>query len=508
MTTFLRSSALLRWTLCCVLVAALIHLALGFTVEFSVDEAHYALYAKHLAWSYFDHPPLVGWIQWPLVVNDFSEGVIRFIPEMLWLISCALVYYITNDLILYLQTNTRNSLAQQLPSKQIASIAAVIAIVLAPLPHVLAIGLLPDSLLTPLVLTVLWLAICWLQQAQQFYVWQWIVLGVVLGLAGLSKYTAIFTALALALVFVLSPRKRWLNQSGFWVACLIALVAISPIIVWNWANAWISFQYQINHGGGGAWSWMGIARFFGIQFLAYGVLLPIGGIVFLRHFLSFAKPQLLALLGFFFLPFTLFAILSAGGGLPHWTSPAWFCLAPFAGVGLAALWQKSYRWLLSLCAGLQLLLCLLGFTLVFIGGISFGAQKNNPIADLYGWNLAGARAAQLVQEKQAAGTAVQNWTLASRLAWYSEPLPIFVLDQRQDQFDLWFGPLPENANVILVNWSGLPFAAPINSSDPSGYFNTCEPIETLAINRFSQALSRFDFSFCQGWHPKALSLRL
>jgi hypothetical protein len=213
-------------------------------------------------------------------------------------------------------------------------------------------------------------------------------------------------------------------------------------------------------------------------------------------------------LGFFFLPFTLFAILSAGGGLPHWTSPAWFCLAPFAGVGLAALWQKSYRWLLSLCAGLQLLLCLLGFTLVFIGGISFGAQKNNPIADLYGWNLAGARAAQLVQEKQAAGTAVQNWTLASRLAWYSEPLPIFVLDQRQDQFDLWFGPLPENANVILVNWSGLPFPAPINSSDPRGYFNTCETIETLAINRFNQALSRFDFSFCQGWHPKALSLRL
>ena len=253
---------------------------------------------------------------------------------------------------------------------------------------------------------------------------------------------------------------------------------------------------------------MGIARFFGLQLLAYGVLLPIGGGIFIRYFLKLDKPQLLALLSFFFLPFILFAILSAGGGLPHWTSPAWFCLAPFAGIGLAGLWQKSYRWLLSICAGTQLLLCLLGFTLVFIGGISFRGQPNNPIADLYGWNLAGARAAQLVQEKQAAGTAVQNWTLASRLAWYSEPLPVFVIDQRQDQFDLWFGPLPENANVILVNWSGLPFAAPVNTSDPRGYFSTCETIESLTINRFNQALSRFDFSFCQGWHPKALSLRL
>ena len=31
-----------------------------------VDEAHYVLYAKYLAWSYVDHPPLVGWVHAPL----------------------------------------------------------------------------------------------------------------------------------------------------------------------------------------------------------------------------------------------------------------------------------------------------------------------------------------------------------------------------------------------------------------------------------------------------------
>ena len=187
-----------------VLIGALIHLVLGFTIEFSVDEAHYALYAKHLAWSYFDHPPLVGWIQWPLIILNANEGVIRFIPEILWLISCALVYCITNDLIAYLKTKAKGLQARQLPTKPLASFAALIAVVLAPLPHVLAVGLLPDSLLTPLVLTLLWLAIRWLQQVHTLQTWQWLLMGLVLGLAGLSKYTAVFSAVALALVFLLS----------------------------------------------------------------------------------------------------------------------------------------------------------------------------------------------------------------------------------------------------------------------------------------------------------------
>ena len=79
------------WAAISICIAALVHLALGFSVEFSVDEAHYALYAKHLAWSYFDHPPLVGWIQWPLVLLTSSEGIIRLIPELLWVLSTFLV---------------------------------------------------------------------------------------------------------------------------------------------------------------------------------------------------------------------------------------------------------------------------------------------------------------------------------------------------------------------------------------------------------------------------------
>jgi hypothetical protein len=122
--------------------------------------------------------------------------------------------------------------------------------------------------------------------------------------------------------------------------------------------------------------------------------------------------------------------------------------------------------------------------------------KNNPIADLYGWKLAGQKAAQLVDASKAQGIAVQNWTLGSRAAWYAKPIPVFVLDQRQDQFDLWFGKLPQGANVLLINWSGMSFPAPVGTKDS---FGRCEPLDSLEITRFGQILSKFDFSLCSNW---------
>jgi hypothetical protein len=139
---------------------------------------------------------------------------------------------------------------------------------------------------------------------------------------------------------------------------------------------------------------------------------------------------------------------------------------------------------------------LIGFGLVLAGGISSSALKSNPIADLYGWKLAGQRAVQLAQAKKVDGIAVQNWTLGSRAAWYAQPLPVFVLDQRQDQFDLWFGQLPVGANVLLMNWSGMPFRPPVGRSRA---FETCQPVDSLEIIRFGQVLSKFDFSLCNHW---------
>jgi len=472
-----------------------VHLALGFSIEFSVDEAHYALYAQHLAWSYFDHPPLVGWIQWPLVALTSSEGVIRLIPELLWILSCYLVYEVTVEVHHFIRGRNAGYLTSALPSANLCGLMAVLTVIAAPMLHILAIGLLPDTLLAPLSLGLMWMALRWLSK-DQFSSGDWIITGILLGLAGLSKYTAAFTALALLLVFLSAPKKPWITKAGFWLATMIALILIAPVLYWNWVNDWISFKYQLAHGGGGEWLWRRLAGYIGVQILVFGPLFILGSFVFLKDCMHSTKLSLLALFGFFVIPFAIFVSLAGGGGLPHWTSPAWFCLAPFAGIGLAKAWATQHRYWIRILFFIQIALCCIGFAYVLSGGISSASIKSNPIADLYGWKVAGQKAADLSKATHAHGIAVQNWTLGSRAAWYASPTPVFVLDQRKDQFDLWFGDLPPGANVVLINWSGMSYPEPVGNKSA---FRACEPLDSLEIVRFGRVLSKFDFSLCSNW---------
>ena len=505
-----------EWAILCVLIGALLHLILGFLTGFSVDEAHYALYADHLSWSYFDHPPMVGWIQWPFIQLGFSEGFVRVIPELLWIISCYLVYQITIGLCSLFHESRNASPLVTWPSADFCGLLAVLCLVVSPLPHVLAIGLLPDSLLTPLSLSLMLLSIKWITVGK-FTFFEWILVGLLLGLSGLSKYTALFSAIALFLVLTSRPMKEWIGKSSFWLAVLIALVLISPVLYWNWANSWISFKYQIAHGEGGNWALRRVAAFLGIQFIAFGPLLFLGFFKFCIPYLRSANFKPLTLLSFFLIPFAIFAILSGGGGLPHWTTPAWYCLAPFAGIGLANFWSNSMdgsaptasRYFIRLLIYFQAILCSVGFFLVIVGGISSTMIKSNPIADLYGWDTAGQKAAQLVKIHNADGIAVQNWTLASRIAWYARPIPVYVLDQRTDQFDLWFGSQPLGGNAILIHWSEMPYNPPIlASTKPTSShnqsltgFEACRRLENedLVVKRFGQKLSTFGFSLCRNW---------
>lgn len=492
----------------CLGLGALIHVVLGFSFELSVDEAHYLLYAKHLAWSYFDHPPLVGWIQWPLVLLDASTGVLRLIPQLLWLISCGLVYCVTGELLRFLQNKASQtkgpSTAEVLPSIGSSRFAAVLIVIAAPLPHVLAVGLLPDSILTPLSLGLLWMALRWLQAERSFTLSDWLITGLLLGLAGLSKYTAAFTAFALLLIVLCPPRKPWINKPSFYLAMLLALLLISPVLYWNWANDWISFKYQLAHGGGSEWLFRRFAAFIGIQLLAFGLVYTIGMYFFIKRYWALSPLVIACLLGFFWIPFGIFALLSGGGGLPHWTTPAWFCLAPFAGIGVASAWASQQRRLIRFIFILQIALCLIGFGFVLSGGIVSSNPRNNPIADLYGWDQAGKTALALSKTHAVTGIAVQNWTLGSRIAWYAKPTPVFILDQRQDQFDLWFGSIKAGADAIAVNWSAMPYALPIVGAKPNlqGAFTDCQALERVEIRHLGRVLSHFDLSLCKNWVAK------
>jgi 4-amino-4-deoxy-L-arabinose transferase-like glycosyltransferase len=489
----------LRWLLA--LVFAL-HALLGANLGLSVDEAHYALYAAHPALSYFDHPPLVGWVQWPLVALGAPTALLRLVPGLLWLGTVLLVHRVTRSMTL---AATSANLSASPMQAEDAAFWAVAVLLLAPLLHILGIGLLPDTLLMFWSAAMMLQTLRLMQRTHADSLAQWIVLGGLLGLAGLSKYTAIFAAAAVALCLIAAHGLALLRKPGLWLAVVVALVLVSPVVIWNAQNHWVSFVYQAKHGAGSRWQGMHLLRFLLVQLLAFGPLLWWAG----AGIKAVAQPQRL-LLGFFVIPFAVLAYLSGGGSsLPHWTAPAWVALAPFAGIGLAHTWASGRRFTVQALGLLQALACVALPGIMVSAGMPFmegqtasleSSDAPNPFADLHGWDAAGARAKELAAQQGLDAVAVQNWTLASRLGWYARPLKVHVLEDRFDQFDLWAGKLPVGGGALLVDWSQLPYETPIGANG----FTQCRPLDTLPVQRFGYAVSRFDFYACSGWSGQPL----
>lgn len=465
---------------------------MGALVGLSVDEAHYALYAAHPALSYFDHPPLVGWVQWPLVALDTPTAVLRLLPEALWLATAWLVF----------------QLAQRLQALQgpadpggAAGHWAVGVLALAPLLHILGIGLLPDTLLMFFTAVLMWLTLALMHPAGVQRMGLWLALGAVLGLAGLSKYTAILPALAVAIGVLRTHGVRVLGSAGPWLAVALAVVLVLPVVLWNVQNGWVSFTYQAQHGAGGGWSGTHVARFLVLQVLVYGPLLWWGGAGVVRMGAQPAR----ALGWFFVLPIVVFTVASGGGtSLPHWTAPAWVALAPFAGMALAPAVQRGQRRLIGVLVLAQGAVCVALLGLMLSAGLPFvsGSQgrgdsqsPSNPLADVYGWDAAGQRARVLAAQHGLTSVAVQNWTLASRLGWYARPLPMVVLEDRFDQFDLWAGDLPVGGDTLLVDWSQLAYTVP---QAPHGFAH-CALLDTQDVQRLGTTIATFRFYACRAW---------
>jgi 4-amino-4-deoxy-L-arabinose transferase-like glycosyltransferase len=477
-----------------IVFAIVIHFVFGFILGLSVDEAHYALYGLHLDWSYFDHPPLVGWIQALPVQWNWSEGWLRFIPEALWLIGLLLCLRITHTLL----EQFRSSF--DYITVKAAMFWTSLIFLLAPIMHVLGVGLLPDTLLLVLVPAMMLITLHLkekLDQRKPHDLWQWILLGIVLGLSGLAKYTALFFALAIPYCLIAWHGLKIFRRPGLYLCLFIATILISPVIIWNYQHEWVSFIYQFGHGTGGEWKFKKVFVFILNQSVTYGLLIILGIAWHIRK--RSLEPK--ALLSFFLIPFVLFAYFSGGGGsLPHWTAPAWLALLPIAGIGLAQAWGSGRRFWISLIASAQLLICILGFILLFFGGIpqidkNHEWGKKNPIADLYGWKEAGIRMKELSKQHKIPHLAVQNWTLASRMAWYARPLQVFVLDERVDQFDLWSGPLPVGSDALVLDWSQMAFVVPVSNTG----FESCETLSTQTVHRLGRDIAQFDFLLCKNW---------
>ena len=486
--SFMPKNKAFYWTCAISLSFLLLNIVLGSQLNLTVDAAHYALYGQHLAWSYFDHPPLVGWLQ-GLVLNAVGtmDYCLRLWPWFLSLATVSILYFVVGRIFIK-------------PSPYLG-LVCILFFYNAVILYFLGFDLLPQ---TPLLLFALLIAYTAYRITEESSWKNWLVLGLLMGLAGLADYTALMLVVGVFLYFLFFDRKLLFARKPYFAACLSFLL-ISPVIYWNWQHDWVSFYYQFNHGFDGfqKWNWDSFIQSIGIQWVVYSPALIVFAGLGVWKGLSVWQDKGSRLLICLALPILLLFIYSGGHGriLPHWPAVAWLLLIPLAARYVLTVWQIVWVKIFAILMGIvTILFYIFAGILIFTSWIQFDVGKS-PFNDLRGWPGAAQQAKKLLADlpPESQHLLVSHYSLGSRLAWYSQ-LPVQVTGLREEnpdpmQFDLWYGKPVQGMSGILVvpiNWD----VAAMNSHR-RGTFATCQPLDELFIKAQGRPFSQFSFYYCR-----------
>jgi 4-amino-4-deoxy-L-arabinose transferase-like glycosyltransferase len=489
-----------------------LHLALALALRMTPDEAHYGLYGAHPDWSYFDHPPLVGWLQWPFVRAGGSDLLMRIVPMAMWLLAAWLAIVACRVLPFGSSTPPADTTGRES--------AAVALLLLTAMLNLIGVALVPDTLLMPLVLgaTLATWRLRGLVEASRPT--RWIPLALVLGASVLAKYTGVFIVVGAFVCLVRFHRGTLFRFSGFWLVVAALALGALPVLAWNATHDWASISFQAHHAiGYHAWTPLNALRALGQQIAMYGLLLPVAAWVSARRIARTdgerpsgdgpARDARFVSLSFG-LPLLATALVLAGGGtsLPHWTACGWCALVPLAADGVVRLGRLARRvligWQLVVVALLVVTFASGGFdsergdAATSAAGERPGSKRPNPVADLFGWDAAAAHAVELARATGASSLVVGNWTLASRLAWYARPWPVHVVPDHVDQYRLWWGRPTRGSGAIVVDTSQMSFAPPVGPTA----FERCRPIDQLPVSHGGRQVAHFNFLWCEGWHAQ------
>ncbi len=490
----------------------LLRFLIGLHYGLGVDEAHYALYGLHLDWSYFDDTPLVGWVQ-AIFLHLFGlhDWVVHLPAEIAGVVSGLLAF----------------RLCEKLTGDVRAARWGAIALSVSFLPNGLWFMLEPDTLL---LIFVFWLCEIVIRLRNSGYRnWrEWCELGLCLGLCGLSKYTAIILVPGLLLFSLWERNYREIKDhvSKFLAAVVIASIIVSPVFYWNAIHGWISFHYQISHVVYAHRLSLkhylkNFVSFIGVQTVAYSPFViaaaAIGWWRWKRNFSEFTGTQLslgrlilsLALTCLAFFAYTS----SRQPGLPHWTFFAWGLLLP-AGVSIGAAPTPSGRRAGVFARGLtvvsSLVVGVLFFELAF--HVIHYPPYRSPYNDFAGWQELRPTVKKLVAEecenfrirpmrtKAAAlcekiAIGVPNWTLGSRAMWYYSGIaPVYVLDNKFDQFNLWEGNPPIGKDLLILQWRGFPMKL-----DQKSKCTSIQPIGTKVFSEHGIPITSVKLWWCLGY---------
>ncbi len=308
-----------------VLAVTLLRLLIAWVQPLGADEAYAVAVAREGSLSFFDHPPLSFWL--PVALARLTGIEHPFVYRLPFLVTG------TAALVLMRAIGTRLG-------GPVVGLWALLLFGLA--PFFLVSGgaqVVPDgTLVLGLALAVRGLLGC-IEQTRA-PIRDWLVVGLGLAVAMLSKYQAAWLPVAVALFMLLHPAgRRWWVQPGPWIAAALGALGMVPAILWNAQNGWASFAYQGGRAGGGFYPLTFLQMLAGqaLFLLPTGLWAGLAGLWRgLRPPGRSAQTLLLALVALGPIVIFQWVYLRSPFGLPHWPMPGWQFALPLGALWLAA----------------------------------------------------------------------------------------------------------------------------------------------------------------------------
>ena len=523
---------------CLILGSAFLHLAyLANTcrLDLAPDEAHYWDWSRpeHLDWSYYSKGPLVAYLirggcafagSWSVEHTGNLTLAVR-LPAVV----CGSLLLVS----LYLIT------VQVYRSEMLA--VAVIGLALT-LP-LIAVG---SSLMTidaPYTCCWGWALVLGHRAIFRGSSWAWLLLGLVLGLGMLAKYTMIVWIPSAALFLLTTPAyRRLLWSRGFGRMLAVAGFCCLPILIWNAQHDWVTFRHVLGLSGlhdmvqpsdEPRIHWLGPLRYLGGQcalLLVYWFVVWLLAMIAHRPGCESDKGvrYLWWLSAPMFLMFLAFSPKTDGGEM-NWPVTAYLSGLVLVTAWLARQFDDPRRWYRAVTEINLGLACAFGLAAtVFMhhsewlyplltrlagepsSANPFPLRRFDPTCRLRGWRTLAAAVddlrTRLIQEEDCEPVlAGSNWGVPGELGVYCSGHPHAyslgpIMGDRHSQYDVWFNPLDNGADFrgrtfIVVNGDEIVLRTA---------FTTVETTEVKHCEK-GQPISSWRLSVCrkfQGYFPQ------
>ncbi len=325
----------------------IMRLVISAVFPMAIDETYAIVVSRFPSLSYFDHPPLgfdfaraAAWL-----AGSEAPLVVRLPHVLSGSLTAWFLYKITEKLFGGKPAFLAVAWYSVAPFFFISSSMFVV----------------PDGPLNFFLALTMWLILPIFTSDTPMTIQRWCALGVAMALALMSKYQAILFGVSILIALLVDARARKsLAAPGPWLALIIAILGLAPMLLWNSNHDWISFKFQSGRAGSDLALYpINFALMQGGQ-LAY--LLPGTWVLALYGIMrGLISPcaqgeRTMAIIAILPIAIFDFVALTSQSSLPHWPMSGFLFAFPLIGLAtstFAETWNTySKRIFHGLCIGL------------------------------------------------------------------------------------------------------------------------------------------------------------